>query len=80
MISLLCDLKCDTINLPMKQKQTHSIGNKPVVAEVRGGAEWESGVSRPRALYGEWINNTLLLDIAGESVPCPVINHNGKEC
>ena len=44
-----------------------------------GGMEWESGVSRCKLLYLEWINNKVLLYSTGNYIQYPVINHNGKE-
>ena len=39
----------------------------------------ESGVSRCRLLYIEWINNKVLLYSRGNYIQNLVINHNGKE-
>ena len=44
-----------------------------------GGMDWESGISRCRLLYIEWINNKVLLYNTGNYIQYPVINHNGKE-
>ena len=41
--------------------------------------EWESGISRCKLLYIEWINNKVLLDSTGNYIQYPMINHNGKE-
>ena len=40
---------------------------------------WEFGISRCKLLYGEWINNKVLLYSTGNYIQYPVINHNGKE-
>ena len=44
-----------------------------------GGMEWEFGISRCKLLYVGWINNKVLLHIAGNYIQYPVINDNGKE-
>ena len=44
-----------------------------------GGMEWESGVSRCKSLYREWINNKVLVYSTGNYIQYPVINQNGKE-
>ena len=41
--------------------------------------EWESGVSRCKLVYIEWINNEVLLFLQGNCIQYLVINHNGKE-
>ena len=43
------------------------------------GMDWESGISRCKLLYIEWINNEVLLYSTGNYIQYPVINHNGKE-
>ena len=55
--------------------------NRLVVAKGEGGREgmdWESGISRCKLLYIEWINNKDLLYSTGNYTQYPVINHNGK--
>ena len=41
--------------------------------------DWESGISRCRLLYMEWINNKALLYSTGNYIQCFIINHNRKE-
>ena len=56
--------------------------NRPAVAkgeEVRGGMEWEVGVSRRKLLCIEWINNEVLLFSTGNYRQYPMINHNLKK-
>ena len=58
------------------------IENRLVVAKeegVRGGMQWEVGVSRCKLLYIEWINNKVLLYSTGNYTQYPMINHNGKD-
>ena len=58
------------------------IENRLVVAKeegVRGGMQWEVGVSRCKLLYIEWINNKVLLYSTGNYIQYPMINHNGKD-
>ena len=45
----------------------------------RGGEDWESGISRGKLLYIEWINNKVLLYSTGNYSQYPVTNHNAKE-
>ena len=48
----------------------------------RGGGgrkDWEFGISRCKLVYIGWINNKVLLYSAGNYMPFPGINHNGKE-
>ena len=45
---------------------------------VRGGMEWEVGVSRCELLYIEWINNKVLPYSIANYIQYPMINHNGK--
>lgn len=35
--------------------------------------------SRCKLLWRERINNKVKLDSSGNYIPCPVINHNGRE-
>ena len=44
-----------------------------------GGMDWESGISRCKLLYREWINNKVLLCSTGNYIQYSVMNHNGKE-
>ena len=46
---------------------------------VRGGMEWEVGLSRCKLLYVGWINNKVLLYSTGNYIQYPVINRNGEE-
>ena len=46
---------------------------------IRGGMEWEFGISRCELLYIEWINNKVLLYNSGKCIQYPVINHNRNE-
>ena len=58
------------------------IENRLVVAKgegIKGGMEWEVGVSRCKLLYTEWINNKVLLYGTENYIQYPLINHNGKE-
>ena len=45
----------------------------------RRGMDWESGVSRCKILYIEWINKKILLYNMENYNQYFVINHNGKE-
>ena len=47
--------------------------------ERAGGKHWESGISKCKPLYREWINNTLLHYGTGNYIQYHVINHYGKE-
>ena len=52
------------MNLSMKQKQTHEQREQTVAAMVDGVGgriDWETGVSRFKLLYIEWINKQVLL-------------------
>ena len=46
---------------------------------IGGGMEWETGVSRCKLLYIEWIKNKILMYSTGNCIQYLVINHNGKE-
>ena len=48
---------------------------------VRGGMEWEFGVSRCKLLHMEWMNIKVLLysTVYTDYIQYPMINHNGKE-
>ena len=51
------------MNLSTKQKETHSIENRLVVAKGEGGGggkDWEFGVSRCKLVYIGRINNKVL--------------------
>ena len=66
----------------MKQKQSTDIENRLVAVkgeEGGGGIDWESGNSRGKLLYIEWIKNKVLLYRTGNHIQYPVINHNRKE-
>ena len=65
------------INLLVKKKQIHK-QNRLVVAGVRG-LDWESGISRCKLLYIEWINYKVLLCSAGNYMKDPAISHIGKQ-
>ena len=47
----------EQMNLSTKQKQTHSIENRLVVAKAQGGRgmDWESGVSSVQLLSHVWL-------------------------
>ena len=47
------------INLSTKQKQTHRYAEQTCGCQV-GKMDWESGISRYKLLYIEWINKVLL--------------------
>ena len=52
------------MNLSMKQEQTHEWREQTVAAMaegVGGRIDWETGVSRCKLLYIEWINKQVLL-------------------
>ena len=58
MISLTCGIQnIAQGNLSTKQKQTHSIENRLVVAKAQGGRgmDWESGVSSVQLLSHVWL-------------------------
>ena len=58
------------------------IEDRPVAAKgegVRGGMEWEFGVSRYKLLYIGWINKKVLLYSTGNYIQSPGISHNRKE-
>ena len=46
---------------------------------VRGGMDWEFGISRCKLVYIGWINDKVLLYSTGNYIQYPVINHNGRE-
>ena len=69
------------INLSMKQKLLRC---KEQICSCQGTGErgrmdWESGISRCRLLYMEWINNKALLYSTGNYIQYAIINHNEKE-
>ena len=43
------------------------------------GVDWESGISRCRLLYIEWINDKVLPDNTGNYTHYSVISHNEKD-
>ena len=45
----------------------------------KDGVEWETGVSRCKLLYTEWIYNKVLLCSTEKYIQYPVINNNTKE-
>ena len=65
----------------MKQKPTH--GHREGLWLPRGadgrGMEWQSGISRCKLLYVEWINSKVLLGSTGNYIQYPVIPHTRKE-
>ena len=66
----------------MKQKQSTEIENGLGGGRGEGGGsgiDWESGNSRGKLLYIEWIKNKVLLYSTGNHIQYPVINHNRKE-
>ena len=46
---------------------------------VRGGKDWEFGLSRFKLVFIGWINNKVLLYSTGNYIQYLVINSNGKE-
>ena len=65
------------MNLSTKQKQTHrcreqTCGCQDVGGVVRGGKDWEFGISRGKLLYIGWINNKVLLYSTGNYIQYPV--------
>ena len=40
--------------------------------------EWDTGISRPKFLYREWINKKVLLYSTENYIQYPMINHNRK--
>ena len=69
------------MNLFTKLKQTHRHRKQTFLPRGKGGGglNWESGISRCKLVYIEWINNKVLLYSTGNYIQYPVINHNGKE-
>ena len=47
--------------------------------EYGGGKDWESGISRCKPVYAEWINSKDLPYSTGDCIQCSVRNHDGKE-
>ena len=69
------------MNLSTKQKQTHSIENRLVVAKREGGrngVDWEFGVSRYKLFHLEWISNEVLLYSMENYSQSLGIDHNGR--
>ena len=67
------------MNLSTKHRLM-DIENRLVVAKEEGvgeGMKWETGVSRYKFLYVEWINKVLLHSTENHS-QYPMVNHNGK--
>ena len=84
----LWNLKYGTNGLTVKQRQTHrqrtDCGYQ--VGGVWGKKDWDSGISRCKPVYIEWVplgiewvNAKVLPQSTGNSMQCPVINHHGKE-
>ena len=46
---------------------------------IRGGKEWEFGISRGKLLYIRWISSKALLYSTGDNIKYPMTKHNGKE-
>ena len=69
------------MSLFMKQKPTH--GHREDLRLPRGAdgrvMEWQSGISRCKLLYVEWINSKVLLGSTGNYIQYPVIPHTRKE-
>ena len=57
------NLKLDTKNLSMKQKQTHRHREQTCGCQEGGwgGKDWEFGVSRFKLFYIGWTGNKVLL-------------------
>ena len=81
-IIYMWNLKLDTKNLSMKQKQTHRHGEQTCGCQAEGKATegWESGISRCKLSHVEWISNKALLYSTGNYIQYRVINHSGKSC
>ena len=61
-------------------KQTQRTGSRlPRGKGYRGGMDRDSGLSRCKLLYMEWINSKVLVYSTGNYTQYPVISHNGKE-
>ena len=70
------------MNISTKHNQTHRHREQTRGCQegrVRGGEDWEFGISRCKLLYIDWINNKVLLYSTGNYSQYSVINHNGKE-
>ena len=50
-----------------------------VAKRVRGGKDWELGISKCKLVSLGWINHKVLLQSTGNHIQYPVINHHGKE-
>ena len=53
-----------------------------MIAKGRGRGErlyWESGISRCKLVYVDWIKNKILLYSAGYYIQYPMTNYDGKE-
>ena len=64
------------MNLSMKQNPGHK---KQTGGCQQGCMEWDTGISRPKFLYREWINKKVLLYSTENYIQYPMINHNEKE-
>ena len=76
------NLKCDTDELTHETETSSQTENRLVVAQAEGGGggmDCAFRVSRYKLLLRERINNKVKLDNTGNYIPCPVINHNGRE-
>ena len=74
------NLKYNTINLSIKEKQMHRYREHTSLPQARGdggGIDWEFGVNRCELLYVGWINNKILLQHR-ELYPIPWIKHIEK--
>ena len=45
---------------------------------VRGGRDWEFGISKCKLVYIGWINKKVILNSMGNYIQYPVINCNGN--
>ena len=66
---------------PRNRNRFTDIENRLVVAKGMEGGGWmdgESGVSRCKPVYIEWINDKVLLYRTENYIQYSVINHNGK--
>ena len=69
------------MNLSLKQKWIHRHREQICVTKGRrGGLDGEFGVSRCKVLHLEWMDNKVLLYIAGNYIQSPGINQNETEC
>ena len=74
----ICRIKNDTNKLI--HKMDSDTENRLIVAQeerVRGGKDWDIGISRCKLLYRECIYNNVLWYRTGNCIEYPMINHNG---